>query len=74
MVLNKTLECYLSLPCTIEIIPDTEEGGYVARVKEMCGCMTQAETWDDLLLMIQKAKQGWLKVALKYGHPMPANR
>lgn len=52
MTSQKTLDYYLSLPYTIEIIPDTEEGGYVARVKELRGCVTQAETWDDLLLMI----------------------
>ncbi|MBZ0289630.1 MAG: type II toxin-antitoxin system HicB family antitoxin [Anaerolineae bacterium] len=68
---NKTLEHYLSLPYTIEIIPDTESGGYVARVKELRGCITQADTWDDLLKMIDEAKEGWLEVALEYGHPIP---
>jgi antitoxin HicB len=68
---EKTLGYYLSLPYTIESIPDVEEGGYVARVKELRGCVTQAETWDELLLMIQEAKEGWLEVALEYGHPIP---
>lgn len=68
---NKTLEYYLSLPYTIEIIPDAESGGYVARVKELRGCMTQADTWNELLAMIQEAKEGWLEVALEYGHPIP---
>ena len=71
MMANKTLEYYLSLPYTIEIIPDTDEGGYVARVKELPGCMTQAETWDELDAMIREAKEGWLEVALEYGHPIP---
>lgn len=71
MTSQKTLDYYLSLPYTIEIIPDTEEGGYVARVKELRGCVTQAETWDDLLLMIQEAKEGWLEVALEYGDSIP---
>ncbi|MBA3870242.1 MAG: type II toxin-antitoxin system HicB family antitoxin [Anaerolineae bacterium] len=68
--MNKTLDYYLSLPYTIEIIPDVEEGGYVARVKELRGCMTQAETWEELNLMIEEAKMGWLEVALEYGHPI----
>jgi antitoxin HicB len=71
MMTNKTLDYYLSLPYTIEIIPDVEEGGYVARVKELRGCMTQAETWDELINMIDEAKTGWLEVALEYGHPIP---
>ena len=68
---NKTLDYYLSLPYTIEIIPDMEEGGYVARVKELRGCMTQAETWEELNQMIEEAKTGWLEVALEFGHPIP---
>jgi antitoxin HicB len=39
-VAQKTLEYYLALPYTIEIIPDVEDGGYVARVKELRGCVT----------------------------------
>lgn len=69
--MNKTLEYYLSLPYTIEIIPDVEDGGYVARVKELRGCITQADTWEELNLMIQEAKEGWLEVALEHGHPIP---
>ncbi len=68
---NKTLEYYLSLPYTIEIIPDMEDGGYVARIKELPGCLTQADTWEELIRMIDEAKEGWLEVALEYGHPIP---
>jgi antitoxin HicB len=71
MMNQKTLEYYLSLPYTIEIIPDIEEGGYVARIKELRGCITQAETWDELLAMIQEAKEGWLEVALESGYAIP---
>ncbi len=62
---NKTLDYYLSLPYTIEIIPDQEDGGYVARVKELRGCLTQADTWEELQQMIQEAKEGWLETALE---------
>lgn len=68
---EKTHEYYLGLPYTIEIIPDVEDGGYVARVKELRGCITQAETWEELNAMIEEAKTGWLEVALEYGHPIP---
>jgi antitoxin HicB len=69
--MNKTLAYYLSLPYTIEIIPDVDEGGYVARVRELPGCLTQADTWDELLMMIEEAKTGWLEVALEHEHPIP---
>lgn len=68
---TKTLEYYLSLPYTIEIIPDTEDGGYVARIKELRGCITQADSWEELDMMIREAQEGWLEVALEYGHPIP---
>jgi len=49
--MNKTLDDYLALPYTIEIIPDEDDGGYVARIRELPGCITQADTWDELLQM-----------------------
>lgn len=67
----KTLEYYLSLPYTIEIFPDEEDGGYVARVRELPGCLTQANTWEQLQPMIEEAKRAWLEVALKYGDAIP---
>ena len=36
----KTLEYYLSLPYRLEIVPDTDEGGYVASYPELRGCFT----------------------------------
>ncbi len=71
MSTNKTLDYYLSLPYTIEIIPDIDDGGYVARIKELRGCMTQADTWEELIQMIEEAKEGWLEVVLEHGHPIP---
>jgi predicted RNase H-like HicB family nuclease len=68
---NKSLEYYLSLPYTIEIIPDVTDGGWFMRIKELPGCMTQADKWEDVLPMIEEAKQLWLEVALEYGHTIP---
>ncbi len=68
---NNRLEHYLSLPYTIEIIPDEDDGGYVARIKELQGCFTQADTWDDLHQMIEDAKRLWLESALEHGDPIP---
>jgi len=43
--MSKSLDYYMGLPYTIEIIPDEDEGGYVARISELPGCLTQADTW-----------------------------
>jgi antitoxin HicB len=69
--MNKNLDYYLSLPYTLEVIPDPDDGGWVIKVKELPGCMTQADTWDEILPMIEEAKRGWLEVALEYGHSIP---
>lgn len=36
----KTLQEYLELPYKMELIPDTEEGGYVVSFPELPGCLT----------------------------------
>ncbi|MBZ0319398.1 MAG: type II toxin-antitoxin system HicB family antitoxin [Anaerolineae bacterium] len=67
--MNKTLAHYMSLPYTIEIIPD--EGAWFVRIKELKGCMTEVDEWDEILPMIEDAKRLWLEVALEHGDPIP---
>lgn len=71
MRMNKTLDYYLSLPYTIEIIPDQEDGGWVVKIKELLGCITQADEWDEILPMIEDAKKLWLESALEDGVLIP---
>jgi len=44
------------------IIHEAEEGGWWAEVPAVPGCMTQADTWDELLLNIKEAITGCLSV------------
>lgn len=69
--MNKSLEYNLSLPYTIEAIPDEEDGGYVAQIRELPGCITQADTWEELKDMIEEAKRLWLESAIEHGDPIP---
>jgi len=69
--MNKTIDYYLSLPYTLEIIPDAEQGGWFVKIKELKGCMTQADRWEDILPMIEEAKTLWLEVMLEAGEPIP---
>jgi antitoxin HicB len=48
-----------------------EEGGYIVSIPEMPGCVTQAESFSEGLLMIQDALQGLLQVAVEHGDPVP---
>ena len=42
------------------IIHEAQEGGYWAEVPALPGCVTHAETLDQLELNLQEAITGWL--------------
>ena len=67
----KDLAYYLSLPYTLEIIPDTIEGGYGARYPELPGCVTCGDTVEKAALNAQDAKKAWLMAALEDGATIP---
>ncbi|RIK37464.1 MAG: toxin-antitoxin system HicB family antitoxin [Chloroflexi bacterium] len=72
----RTVEEYLALPYTIEVIRDRSSGddGYVARVVELPGCLTQADTFAELGEMIEDAMRVWIESALEDGQPVPVPR
>ncbi|MBQ5759753.1 MAG: toxin-antitoxin system HicB family antitoxin [Schwartzia sp.] len=63
----KDLDYYLSLPYKLEIIPDTEEGGYAGRYPDLPGCITCADTIDKLAINAEDAKKAWLEAAIEDG-------
>ena len=65
----RTLEEYMALPYTMEIIPD--DGAWFVRIKELPGCMTEVDEWDEILPMIEDAKRLWIGLALDRGRPVP---
>ena len=71
--MEKTVEYYMGLPYTIELQRDPVEGWFV-RVKELPGCMSQGETPEEAIEMIQDAMQGWLEVSLEMGDAIPEPR
>ena len=60
-----TIEYYLQCPYRLEIIPDTDEGGYVASYPELSGCITVGKTLDDAVRNAEDAKREWLVAALE---------
>ena len=70
------VEDYLKLPYTIEVIRDESDGytGWFAKVEELPGCMTQADTFDELGEMIEDAKRAWIESALEDGVEIPLPR
>lgn len=69
---NKGMEYYEGLAYTTEIRHD--EDGWFAKVVELPGCMTWADTFADLGPMIEDAKRGWIEDALENGDPVPEPR
>ena len=48
-----------------------EEGGYVVSVPELPGCVTEGDTFEEAIAMIEDAMREWLEVALEFGDPVP---
>jgi predicted RNase H-like HicB family nuclease len=67
----KNLEYYMSLPYRMEIVPDIEEGGYMASFPELPGCLTCADTMEELIVNAQDAKKAWLEASLADGDIIP---
>ena len=43
----KTLDEYLKMPYRMEIVPDLDEGGFVASYPELPGCLSAGKTIED---------------------------
>ena len=73
---RKILDYYMSLPYSIEVMRDFDEEnpGWVAKIKELPGCLTQADTFEELEGMIQDALQNWIEAALEDGLAIPEPR
>ncbi len=63
----KTLEEYMKLPYRLEIVPDTDEQGFVASFPELPGCVTCGETIESAVANAEDAKSAWLKAAIENG-------
>ena len=71
--IRKDLDFYLNLryPVTIHADPD---GGFVAEIEELPGCMTQGETLVEVFEAIEDARRGWIQVAHEDGQDIPLPR
>jgi antitoxin HicB len=67
--MTRTIEYYLSLPYTIEITPD--DGAWFVQIKELPGCMTEVDEWDQIRPMIEDAKRLWIEAALAHDQTIP---
>ena len=68
---NKTLKYYLSLPYRMEIIPDTDEGGYTVWFPELPGCLTCGDTLEEAMAMAEDLIAGLVLDAMEEGKKIP---
>jgi len=76
MINNETrndLGFYLNLHYPVTIYEDPE-GGFVAEVEDLPGCVTQGETMKEVFEAIEDARKGWLQIAYENGQGIPLPR
>ena len=67
----KTLNDYLALSYRMEIVKDSDEGGFVASYPDLPGCITCGETEEEALKNALDAKKAWLEAALEESIEIP---
>ncbi len=68
---NKDVEYYLGLSYRVEMYPEPGGSGYTASVPDLPGCITCADTMNELAEMIKDAKRTWIECSLEDGLPIP---
>ncbi len=67
----KTIEYYVNLPYRLELIPDLDEGGFVAEYPELPGCLSCGETEAQAVENAKDAKIEWITTAIEQGILIP---
>jgi predicted RNase H-like HicB family nuclease len=67
---KQPLDYYLNLQYPVTLYPDSE-GGYVAQIKDLPGCLTQGETLDETIANINEARELWIETAYEAGDEIP---
>ncbi len=55
------------------VFEKAEEGGFIARVPALPGCMTQGETLEEAEEMARDAIRAYCASLLKHGEPVPSD-
>lgn len=67
----KAIGRYLSAPYVRMLIPNAEEGGYLAEVLELPGCISEGETPEEAYRNLEEAMGGWIATSLDHNRPIP---
>lgn len=61
---KKNLNHYLNLDYTIRLKKNSD-GSYFGEIEELTGCITEGDTKEEVLEMLEDAKKAWLEVAIE---------
>lgn len=67
---KRDLDYYLKLNYTVSL-KRSPDGSYFVKIEELPGCMTEGDSKEDALMMIEDAKLVWLEGALAEGISIP---
>ncbi|MEL6460368.1 MAG: type II toxin-antitoxin system HicB family antitoxin [Cyanobacteria bacterium J06621_15] len=70
LIKKQSLEYYLKLQYPVTVYPDAD-GGYVAEIKDLPGCLTQGETIEETMTNINEARELWLETVYENGDKIP---
>lgn len=65
------LASYVAAPFVRMIVPNAEEGNYLAEVLELPGCITEGATPEEAYRNVEDAMAGWIGTALDANRPIP---
>ena len=65
------MEHYLTVPYAVRVYREPDGSGFTAEIPDLPGCITCADTLDEVWALIDDAKRGWLELALADGDPIP---
>lgn len=69
----RSIEYFLDAVYPITIYP-APEGGYVAEIEDLPGCITEGETSEEAVKRIEEARRAWIEVQYEAGEEIPLPR
>ena len=69
----KPIEYYLDLNYPVTLYY-AEEGGYVAELEDLPGCLTEGETSEEAIQRLDNARNAWIQAAYEDGIDIPLPR
>ena len=69
--MSRTKKCAPKILAYRVVIEADPQGGFVATVPALPGCVTDGDTYEETLYYIQEAITGYLEALQKLGEPIP---